>query len=61
MYYQPGALCAPIWSYSYSRVSVCPSVQGLGRPRNELMVVDGMYGCFKLAGLFASSLQMEAK
>ncbi len=42
-------------------LSVCLSVKGLGRPGNELMAAVGTYSCFELAGLFASSLQKEAK
>ncbi len=42
------------------RLFVCLSVQGLGRPGNKLIVAAGTYGCFELAGLFASSLQKEA-
>ncbi len=37
-------------------LSVRPFAQGLGRPGNELMAASGMYGCFELAGLFASPL-----
>ncbi len=71
-FYQPAARNAPGWSYSYFAIfvsaclsaclSVCPSVQGLGRHGNELMARAStyMYGCFELAGLFASSLQKEA-
>ncbi len=42
-------------------LSVCPSVQGLGKPENELMVAAGTYGCFELTGLFTSPLQKEVK
>ncbi len=34
-------------------------MQGLGRPGKELIVIVAA-GCFKLAGLFVSSLQKEA-
>ncbi len=68
-FHQPDAHSAPSWSYSYFAVftfvslSVRLSVQGLGRPGNELMAAAGTYGCFELyvVGLFASSLQKEAQ
>ncbi len=41
-------------------LSVCLSVQGLGRPGNELMAAAGTYGRFELVGLFVYSLQKEA-
>ncbi len=63
--HQPGECSAPGWSFATLQclcqsdcLSVCHS---LGRPGNELMVAAVMYGCFELAGLFASSLQKEAK
>ncbi len=65
--YQLGARCAPGWSYSSFAIfvsvclsvylSVCHSPHGLGRPGSEIMAAAGTYGCFELAGLFASSLQ----
>ncbi len=47
--------------FAFVCLFVCLSVLGLGRPGNELMAAAGTYGCFELAGLFASSLQKEAK
>ncbi len=62
LFYQLGARSMLGWSYS-NFVSVClfvcPSVHGLRRPRNELIAAADMYGCFKLGGLFASSLQRK--
>ncbi len=40
----------PIVILRFSCLSVCPSVQGLGRPGNEFMAAAGTYGCFELAG-----------
>ncbi len=34
-------------------------MHGLGRPGNELMAAAVTYGCFELAGLFASPPQRE--
>ncbi len=65
-FYQPGTRSTPRWSYSYFAisVSVCLSVclsvcHSLGRPGNEIMAAAVTYGCFELAGLFASPLQKE--
>ncbi len=62
--YQLGAHNAPGWSYSYFVQFSCLSVHlsvraSLGRPGNMLMAAAGTYGCFELAGLFASSLQRK--
>ncbi len=53
----------PIVTLRFSSLSVCLfvclSVQGLGRPGNELMVAAGMHGWFELVGLFASYLLLS--
>ncbi len=50
-----------IYHFCVCLFSACPSVHGLERPGNELTVAAVTYDCFKLPGLFASSLQKEAK
>ncbi len=59
-FHQPGMLHSPIITHFRVCLSVCLSICARSG-KAWLVAASGTYGCFELAGLFASLLQKEAK